>query len=86
MKKNNVSLRATFSVALLSFVLAAGFVRADEPAANAGGITDAEIQDVISRVARHQVHPLADGDYFAVNSVEEARAAKSPEGIIWNYP
>jgi len=51
-----------------------------------GGITDAEIRDVVARVAKHQIHPLADGDYAAVKSIEEAKAAKPPEGISWNYP
>ena len=51
-----------------------------------GGITDSEIRDVVVRVASHQIHALADGDYAAVKSVEEAKAAKAPEGIAWSYP
>ncbi|HEY4414307.1 MAG TPA: glycoside hydrolase family 88 protein [Verrucomicrobiae bacterium] len=51
-----------------------------------GGITDAEINDVIVRVARHQLHPLAEGDYAAVKSVAEAKTAKVPAGIAWSYP
>ena len=51
-----------------------------------GGITDAEIRDVVARVARHQIRPLADGDYPAVTNLDEAMAAKAPEGIEWNYP
>src|SRR5580693_4201584 len=51
-----------------------------------GGITDAEIRDVLNRVARHQMQPLQDGEYPEAKSVEEARAAKAPEGIMWNYP
>jgi rhamnogalacturonyl hydrolase YesR len=59
---------------------------AGDPAVS-GGITDAEIRDVVARVAKHQIHPLADGDYAAaVKSVEEAKAAKPPEGIAWSYP
>ncbi|HSY18946.1 MAG TPA: glycoside hydrolase family 88 protein [Candidatus Acidoferrales bacterium] len=49
-------------------------------------ISDAEIRDVITRVAKHQIHALADGDYAAVKSVEEAKAAKAPEGLAWSYP
>ncbi len=55
-------------------------------AADAGGISDAEIRDIVTRVAKHQLHPLADGDYAIVKSVEAAKAAKAPEGIAWNYP
>ena len=53
---------------------------------NSGGITDAEIRDVVERVARHQLQPLADGEYPAVTNLTEAEAAKAPEGIVWNYP
>jgi rhamnogalacturonyl hydrolase YesR len=49
-------------------------------------ISDAEIRDVVARVAKHQIHPLADGEYSKVTSVEEAKAAKAPEGLLWNYP
>lgn len=49
-------------------------------------ITDADILDIVKRVARHQIHPLADGDYPPVKTVAEAAAAKPPEGIAWNYP
>src|SRR5882757_5781590 len=52
----------------------------------ANGISDAEIRDVITRVAKHQIHALADGDYTAVKSIEEAKAAKAPEGLGWSYP
>jgi rhamnogalacturonyl hydrolase YesR len=51
-----------------------------------GGITDAEIRDVVTRVAKHQIQPLSDGDYVAAKSVNEAKSAKPPEGIEWNYP
>lgn len=50
------------------------------------GGSDASIRDVITRVAHHQIHPLLDGDYTAVDSVAAARAARQPEGIAWNYP
>ncbi|MBW8865102.1 MAG: hypothetical protein JF609_09325, partial [Verrucomicrobia bacterium] len=56
---------------------------ASEPAA---GISDSEIRDVITRVAKHQIHALTDGDYAAVKSIEEAKAAKTPEGLAWSYP
>ena len=49
-------------------------------------IKNAEIRDVITRVARHQIRPLADGDYPAVTNLDEAKAAKPPEGISWSYP
>src|ERR1035441_2733089 len=53
---------------------------------DSGGITDAEIRDVVARVAKHQIHPLTDGDYPAVTNLDEARSAKAPTGIEWNYP
>jgi unsaturated rhamnogalacturonyl hydrolase len=49
-------------------------------------ISDAEIRDVVTRVAKHQIHPLANGEYPEVKSVEEAKAARPPEGISWSYP
>lgn len=49
-------------------------------------ISDAEIRDVVTRVVKHQICPLADGDYVAVNSKANATAVKPPEGIAWNYP
>jgi unsaturated rhamnogalacturonyl hydrolase len=54
-----------------------------------GGITDAQILDVVNRVARHQLHPLKDGDYPAVsgsNALAVAATATAPEGIAWSYP
>jgi rhamnogalacturonyl hydrolase YesR len=54
--------------------------------ANEGGISNAQIRDVVMRVARHQIHPLADGDYSAVTNLDEAKAAREPEGIMWAYP
>jgi rhamnogalacturonyl hydrolase YesR len=60
---------------------------ADSPAAaKAGGITDSQISDVVTRVAKRQIRPLADGDYPAVTNLDEAKAAKAPQGIDWNYP
>jgi len=50
------------------------------------GITAAEIRAVVQRVARRQIHPLADGEYPAVQSLEQARAARPPAGIEWIYP
>jgi hypothetical protein len=54
--------------------------------AASGGIIDAEIRTVIDRVVKHQICPLADGDYSAVQSLAQARMAKVPEGITWDYP
>ncbi len=54
--------------------------------ADSGGISDAEIRDVVARVAKHQIHPLADGAYPAVTNLDGAKAAKVPQGISWNYP
>jgi rhamnogalacturonyl hydrolase YesR len=49
-------------------------------------ISNSEIRDIVTRVAKHQIHPLANGEYPKVKTVEEAKAAKPPEGIAWSYP
>ncbi|HYS46539.1 MAG TPA: glycoside hydrolase family 88 protein, partial [Rhizomicrobium sp.] len=68
-------------VALAAFLLAltSGAQARDD-------ITDAQIRDVVARVARHQLHPLSDGDYAPVTTLDAARAARPPAGLIWNYP
>jgi rhamnogalacturonyl hydrolase YesR len=80
--------RLVIAAAGLAIMVAAQSPAAGAPDASssAAGITDAEIRDVVGRVARRQIHPLADGSYAVVKSVEAARAAKAPEGIAWNYP
>ncbi|HVS52999.1 MAG TPA: glycoside hydrolase family 88 protein [Opitutaceae bacterium] len=37
-------------------------------------------------VARHQLHPLKDGDYAPVATLAAADAARAPDGIAWSYP
>ncbi len=49
-------------------------------------IKNSEIRDVITRVAKHQIRPLADGEYPNGTNLDQAETAKSPEGIAWNYP
>jgi rhamnogalacturonyl hydrolase YesR len=49
-------------------------------------ISDAQIREVVARVAEHQIHALADGDYSAVTNLAAAKSAKAPEGIAWSYP
>jgi rhamnogalacturonyl hydrolase YesR len=51
-----------------------------------GGISDAQISDVVMRVAHHQIQPLAEGDYSSVTNLDAAKAARQPEGIAWSYP
>lgn len=51
-----------------------------------GGISNGEIRSIVTRVARCQIHPLADGEYPTVRNLDEAKAAKRPKGIEWNYP
>src|SRR4051812_32951927 len=58
------------------------------PAA-ATGPDDSAIRDVVSRVARHQVRPLKDGEYPAIDGADvlkTADAAKLPDGVQWVYP
>jgi rhamnogalacturonyl hydrolase YesR len=56
------------------------------PAAWAQDITDAQIRDVVTRVARHQLVPVTDGDYAPVGSLAQAQSARAPTGIAWFYP
>ena len=53
---------------------------------DSGGISDAEIRDVVARVAKHQLHPTVDGNYLTATNLGQAMAAKPPEGIEWDYP
>jgi unsaturated rhamnogalacturonyl hydrolase len=43
------------------------------------------VKDVLTAVAYHQVHELADGEYRH-GTWEEVEASKPPEGMAWNYP
>jgi unsaturated rhamnogalacturonyl hydrolase len=54
--------------------------------ARAQDITDAQIRDVVTRVARHQLKPVTDGDYAPVSTIEQAVAARPAQGIAWFYP
>lgn len=83
----------TFSRLAVSAVCLAILTMVKAPAADVSeassiriAITDAEIRDVVARVAKHQIHPLAEGQYTAVESVTAAKTAKAPQGIAWNYP
>jgi len=49
-------------------------------------VSDDQIRDIVARIAKHLVRPLADGDYPAVTNVADAKSAKVPEGISWGYP
>jgi len=68
-----------FFFAVLLIVAAAPFAKAQE-------VTNAQIRDVITRVARHQLMPIADGDYASVSSLDQAKSARPPSGIAWFYP
>src|SRR5579862_78475 len=48
---------------------------------SSGGLSDAEIRDVVERVTRHQLQPLNDGEYPTATNLAAAQAAKPPEGI-----
>jgi rhamnogalacturonyl hydrolase YesR len=54
--------------------------------AQAHEITDAQIRDVVTRVAHHQLVELRDGDYAQISSLQQALAARAPAGIAWFYP
>jgi len=81
------------AVALLNGGCATRAVDSNASPSAVGGITDVEIRDVVARVAKHQLHALADGAYPAptnidpvVTNIDEVKDAKKPEGISWNYP
>ena len=79
-------------IAALALLLTSGC--ASQPPAHAtaspaasrpNGISDAEIRDIVERVARHNDRPLAEG----VSRRDEScpgRSATPPEGITWVYP
>src|SRR5882757_8936300 len=74
---------------LLNSGCATGAVDSAGAPAASGGITDAEIRDVVHRVAQHQIRPLKDGEYTSVtatNALQLAQAAAAPVGIGWSYP
>jgi rhamnogalacturonyl hydrolase YesR len=85
-----VSSKVFFGALAASLLLHSGCAtRATNAPSAAGGITDAEIRDVVKRVAQHQIRPLKDGDYPAVgaaDALQQAQAAAAPEGISWSYP
>lgn len=85
MKKIAGPLLAICSVAV-SFLGVTHEACAADPANVSDSISDAGIREVVERVARHQVHPLADGEYPVVTSVDQARQAGAPAGIVWSYP
>ncbi len=43
------------------------------------------VKEVVLAVARHQLRPLADGEYKR-GTWEEVRASRAPEGVGWVYP
>jgi rhamnogalacturonyl hydrolase YesR len=54
-------------------------------AATAGELTDAQIREVLSRVARHNLRVLEEGEYPKADTVAAALEAKAPN-VTWNYP
>lgn len=62
------------------------FTASGQSLTQSGGASDAQIRDIITRVARHEVHFLSDGQYPAVTNLEDATAARPPAGIAWSYP
>jgi rhamnogalacturonyl hydrolase YesR len=70
------------SLAVLMLLAASAMARAQGD----GGISDTEIRAVVERVAHHQLQPVTDGDYPAVTSLQQAEAARPPQGIAWFYP
>ncbi|HEV2453358.1 MAG TPA: glycoside hydrolase family 88 protein [Verrucomicrobiae bacterium] len=59
---------------------------AGQSTTSSAAISDSQIREVMTRVAKFHSHPLADGDYSAVTNVDAAEAATTPFGIVWTYP
>jgi rhamnogalacturonyl hydrolase YesR len=84
MKKALLRLRRIFPQVVFAALLAwssGGPIRAAD-------ITDADIRDVVNRVARHQLHDLKDGEYPPVkgsDALPTAESAAPPDGIAWSY-
>jgi len=73
-------------LATVSIFISFNHAAVAQGAPGAGAISDDQIHNIVDRVAKHQIHTLADGDYPAVTNLAEAKAAKAPEGIMWDYP
>ncbi len=72
--------------AFISLMAVISCKTAGQKAADDGGISDEQIRDVVTRVANHQIHPLADGAYPVGTNFDAVKGAQPPEGIDWNYP
>lgn len=73
-------------IVLFLATIAIRFSAAARSTPDSNSISNAQIRDVIARVAGHQIHALADGEYPQVTNLDAATAARPPEGIVWNYP
>jgi rhamnogalacturonyl hydrolase YesR len=85
-RMNRIITPVFFPVTLVCLVLATGCSILKRSSTDEGGISNAQIREVVMRVANHQIHPLADGDYSTVANLDAVKAAQQPEGILWNYP
>jgi rhamnogalacturonyl hydrolase YesR len=70
----------------LGLLLFGGSEVAGRTAESAPEISNEAIRAVLTQVARHQIQPLADGDYSPADSLAAIRTARPPMGITWNYP
>jgi rhamnogalacturonyl hydrolase YesR len=50
------------------------------------GRTDASVRAVLEVVSKHQIRPLADGDFAPVSTLAAFKAARLPDGVAWDYP
>lgn len=71
-------------VVCCSLALNVGCVADTHTTSDSGGISNAEIRDIVLRVANHQIHELGDGDYPV--KLDDAKTAQLPVGIEWTYP
>ncbi len=76
-------LNSTFFLLPFAFCLC---IPAGGQTTDSNDLSNAQIREVFVRVARHQIHLLADGEYPPATNLDEATAASPPAGIAWNYP
>jgi unsaturated rhamnogalacturonyl hydrolase len=82
MKRTTIAVLIATVPVLLSFTN----VALAQGAAASAAISDDQIHSIVDRVAKHQIQTLTDGDYPAVTNLDDAKSAKAPDGIMWNYP
>jgi len=85
MKSASLPFTPILLLAMASFVSPPQAEAAPAPAFGPPG-DDAQILQVLRAVSRHQLRPLADGDYAPVQTLAALKSANPPVGLGWSYP